>query len=136
MLDANLLTVFLCVVAGMTSAVGQKSTAQKPSIVHIIADDLGFNDVWDFDPSSSTVKDNKNTFTPNINRLLSEGIALTCYHTYKVYASFSFLRDLDNVTEKMQWHTLVNYIGVLNYVCQIVNFFTFKLHEFSQKVWC
>lgn len=46
---------------------------------------LGFNDVWHMQPDGS-VQDNPHTLTPSINRLMSEGIKLTAYHTYKVCA--------------------------------------------------
>ena len=60
------------------------ATASKPSIVHIVADDLGFNDVWQM--KGAGVQSNPNTVTPNIMSLVGEGIALTSYHTYKVCA--------------------------------------------------
>lgn len=45
--------------------------------------DLGFNDVWHLGENGQ-IEDNPLTYTPHINKLLSEGIALTAYHTYKV----------------------------------------------------
>jgi hypothetical protein len=50
-------------------------------MVHLLAD-LGFNDVWHLSIDGSTLNDNPNTFTPNINKLIADGIALTAYHTY------------------------------------------------------
>jgi hypothetical protein len=61
------------------------SAVAKPSIVHIVADDLGFNDVWQMQAGGG-ITDNPHTLTPNIMRLVGEGIALTAYHTYKVCA--------------------------------------------------
>jgi arylsulfatase A-like enzyme len=59
--------------------------AAKPSIIHIVADDLGFNDIWQLQ-SSGRVANQPNTVTPNIMALIQDGIALTAYHTYKVCA--------------------------------------------------
>ncbi len=46
--------------------------------------DLGFNDVWRYSVATGSVPNNEYTFTPNISRIISGGIALTAYHTYKV----------------------------------------------------
>ena len=56
---------------------------QAPHIIHIVADDLGFNDVWSLQKDGS-VSDNSATFTPSIMGAVRDGIALTAYHTYKV----------------------------------------------------
>ena len=61
-----------------TSAAAAADAAPKPSIVHVIADDLGFNDIWQY-AADGTVENNPYTFTPNIERIIESGIALTAY---------------------------------------------------------
>ena len=56
---------------------------QAPHIIHIVADDLGFNDIWTLQKDGS-VRDNTATLTPSIMGAVQDGIALTSYHTYKV----------------------------------------------------
>jgi arylsulfatase B len=52
-------------------------TSPPPSIIHIIADDLGYNDLG--------YTNGGKTFTPNIDGLLKEaGLKITTYYTYKV----------------------------------------------------
>ena len=46
---------------------------------------LGFNDVWQMKIGGG-VQSNPHTITPNIMSLVEDGIALTSYHTYKVWA--------------------------------------------------
>jgi arylsulfatase A-like enzyme len=57
----------LLVFAAFTSA-----AATKPNIIFILADDLGYTDVACFG--------SKYYETPNIDRLASQGLRLTCYH--------------------------------------------------------
>ncbi|VGO18926.1 Arylsulfatase [Pontiella sulfatireligans] len=50
------------------------SSASKPNIVYILADDLGIGDVQVYNPDSKIL-------TPNIDRLASEGMKFTDVHT-------------------------------------------------------
>ena len=65
----------------MTACHGLRRCLLNPMRTHL--SDLGFNDVWQMQPGGAIV-DNRHTITPNIMRLVTEGIALTAYHTYKV----------------------------------------------------
>ena len=55
--------------------------ARKPSIVHIVGDDLGYNDVWD---GTNGYASNPHTLTPTMDSLFPKAIRLTSYYTYKV----------------------------------------------------
>lgn len=70
--------------AGFLVGMAAAGVLHKPSIVHIVADDLGFNDVWRLDAGSGEIANNPHTYTPHITQLLQHSIALTAYHTYKV----------------------------------------------------
>ena len=52
------------------------SPAVPPTIVHVIADDLGYNDLG--------FANGGKTHTPHIDAAVAKGISLTSYHTYKV----------------------------------------------------
>ena len=75
---SRLLLVASCGLLASTSAAAAADAAPKPSIVHVIADDLGFNDIWRY-AADGTVENNPYTFTPNIERIIESGIALTAY---------------------------------------------------------
>jgi arylsulfatase A-like enzyme len=66
----------LLLVALVAAWPGVAAAAVAPTIVHVVADDLGFNDLG--------FKNQNRTHTPGINKLVAEGIELTHYHTYKV----------------------------------------------------
>ena len=61
------------------------AAAFKASIVHVIADDLGYNDIWRFAAATGEVSNNPYTFTPNIERIIGGGIAITAYHTCAIH---------------------------------------------------
>eukprot|EP00041_Stephanoeca_diplocostata_P000814 m.17077 g.17077 ORF g.17077 m.17077 type:complete len:629 (+) comp11147_c0_seq1:175-2061(+) len=50
--------------------------AVPTTIVHLVADDLGYNDMGFMNGGK--------TYTPNADQMVSEGIRMTSYHTYKV----------------------------------------------------
>lgn len=56
----------------MLVSIGWTTEAQKPNVVFILADDLGWTDTATYG--------SKYYETPNIDRLASEGLKLTCYH--------------------------------------------------------
>ena len=56
------------------SSVAQADSAQKPPILLVVADDLGFNDVGFQTPSFAVAK------TPNLNALAREGVVFTNHH--------------------------------------------------------
>eukprot|EP01079_Euglenida_sp_SAG-EU17-18_P002860 gene2860-3455_t len=51
--------------------------AALPTIVHFVADDLGYNDL-------GHTNGNK-TYSPHIDRLVADGIKLTSYYNYKAW---------------------------------------------------
>ena len=55
-------------------------TSEKPNIVIILADDLGYGDVSGFNEDSKI-------FTPNIDRLVNEGVSFTDAHTSSAVCS-------------------------------------------------
>jgi len=55
-------------------ASGQLAASDKPNIVLVLADDMGYGDVRPLNPESSIP-------TPNLNRLAEQGIAFTDAHT-------------------------------------------------------
>jgi arylsulfatase A-like enzyme len=63
----------VCVIIG---ALALAVANVPPTIVHVIADDLGFNDLG--------FSNGGRTYTPNIDAAVHSGISLTSYHTYKV----------------------------------------------------
>jgi hypothetical protein len=69
----------LLVASLLASTTSAAAAAPKPSIIHVIADDLGFNDIWRYNAADGTVESNPYTFTPNIERIIESGIALTAY---------------------------------------------------------
>ncbi|WP_166830644.1 sulfatase family protein [Thalassoroseus pseudoceratinae] len=64
------LTFAGCLVIGVNSV----SAVERPNIVYILADDLGFGDVSCYNPDSKID-------TPNIDRLAKEGVRFTDAHT-------------------------------------------------------
>eukprot|EP00041_Stephanoeca_diplocostata_P016571 m.326835 g.326835 ORF g.326835 m.326835 type:complete len:406 (+) comp20409_c0_seq11:213-1430(+) len=52
--------------------------AAKPNIVHIVADDLGYNDLG--------IRNGGKTFTPVIDDLIRNGVTLSSYYTFRVCA--------------------------------------------------
>lgn len=64
-----ILTVLFCCIATTTRA------ADKPNILFILADDLGYGDVQTLNPDRGKIK------TPNLDRLASQGIAFTDAHS-------------------------------------------------------
>jgi len=75
-----LLSVFLCVlwccapISSFASDCGSLTAADKPNIIVILADDLGYGDVSCNNPDSKIA-------TPNIDRLAVEGMRFTDGHT-------------------------------------------------------
>jgi len=55
-------------------ASGQLGASEKPNIVLVLADDMGYGDVQALNPDSSIP-------TPNLNRLAEQGITFTDAHT-------------------------------------------------------
>ena len=58
------------------AAVGVEAAPVRPTIVHVIADDLGYNDLG--------FTNGGKTHTPIIDALVADGISMETYHTYKV----------------------------------------------------
>ena len=65
-----ILACWLCTVTSW--ALGQETTAAKPNIIFILADDLGWTDTGAY---GSTYYE-----TPNIDRLTADGLKFTAYH--------------------------------------------------------
>ena len=78
MAPASRLLIASCGLLLASTSAAAAAAAPKPSIVHVIADDLGFNDIWRY-AADGTVENNPYTFTPNIERIIESGIALTAY---------------------------------------------------------
>jgi hypothetical protein len=60
-----------------SAAASGRGTA-KPSILQIVADDLGYNDVWD---GNNNFEDNPNVHTPYMTELFKDAVRLTSYYT-------------------------------------------------------
>eukprot|EP00036_Acanthoecidae_sp_10tr_P003653 CAMPEP_0182937928 /NCGR_PEP_ID=MMETSP0105_2-20130417/42963_1 /TAXON_ID=81532 ORGANISM="Acanthoeca-like sp., Strain 10tr" /NCGR_SAMPLE_ID=MMETSP0105_2 /ASSEMBLY_ACC=CAM_ASM_000205 /LENGTH=113 /DNA_ID=CAMNT_0025077177 /DNA_START=47 /DNA_END=384 /DNA_ORIENTATION=- len=69
----RILTAFF---ASAAAAAAASPSLRSPIVVHVVADDLGYNDL-------GFMNGNK-THTPHVNRLVRDGVLLTQYHTYKV----------------------------------------------------
>jgi len=63
------LAPLLCILSTTTHA------AEKPNIIFILADDLGYGDVQTLNPDRGKIK------TPNLDRLAAQGIAFTDAHS-------------------------------------------------------
>src|SRR5262245_23981259 len=71
-LSRRLVTLVFIVIASVIRVPAQTATSQKPNIIFILADDLGYGDLGCY--GQSKIK------TPNIDRLAAEGIRFTqCY---------------------------------------------------------
>ena len=78
MIRFRILAVMICTV--MLSAVLNTATAQnRPNIVYILADDLGFGDVRSFTANSPVD-------TPNLSRIAANGMSFTNAHSPSVWA--------------------------------------------------
>jgi arylsulfatase A-like enzyme len=56
------------------------SASLPPNILHIVADDLGYDDLG----HNSVMGNGGKSLTPNINELIDTGVALHEYYTFKV----------------------------------------------------
>jgi arylsulfatase B len=65
----------LAVFTALTTA-----AANPPHILHIVADDLGYDDLG----HGSVMGNSGKSLTPNLNSLIDGGIALHDYYTFKV----------------------------------------------------
>ena len=66
---------FLNLLVGTMVATGVSSAAEKPNIVYIICDDLGYGDVHCLAPETSRIP------TPNADQLAKEGMVFTDAHS-------------------------------------------------------
>ncbi len=69
-----LVTLFTVIGNDTLSAKGKKANAQKPNIIYILADDLGYGDVQCFNPEGKIP-------TPSMDQMASNGIMFTDAHT-------------------------------------------------------
>jgi arylsulfatase A-like enzyme len=53
-----------------------QTVASQPHILHVVADDLGANDLG--------IKNGGKTLTPTVDGLINEGVDLESYYTFKV----------------------------------------------------
>ena len=100
------LSVVLLVAIATLILPGARSSAEKPNVVVIMADDVGFGDVSCY--GASAVK------TPNIDRLASEGIRFTNGHcsASNVYADSLFDVDgLLRVSKAGHWDRTTQFTG-------------------------
>lgn len=65
---------FLFVVPGITGISGVIGERDRPNIVFVLADDLGYGDVGALNPASKIP-------TPNLDRLAGEGMTFTDAHS-------------------------------------------------------
>ena len=63
-ITATLLIIFSC---------GDKKSAQKPNVIVILVDDMGWGDIGYNNP--------ENVYTPNLDRLAAEGVTFTQHYT-------------------------------------------------------
>ena len=70
-----LLFLALCVGSAFAAETEKSSTASKPNIVIVLADDFGFGDAACYNPEFSKIP------TPNIDRLAREGMSFTAAHS-------------------------------------------------------
>eukprot|EP00662_Eupelagonemidae_sp_cell21_P046653 gene46653-66804_t len=56
------------------------SAASPPHILHVVADDLGYDDLG----HDSVMGNSGKSHTPHINKLMDTGVILTSYYTFKV----------------------------------------------------
>lgn len=71
--------VVVCAIVGITCA-GSAVKPPHPHILQIVADDLGYDDLG----HDSIMGNSGRTFTPNINKLMDEGVIFHDYYTFKV----------------------------------------------------
>ena len=72
----RVLLVSLMLAITFSSCVKQPLISEKPNVIIIFADDLGYNDLGVFNGNR--------TLTPHIDALITDGIFLSNYYTYKV----------------------------------------------------
>lgn len=70
----SLLAFSAFAVFGFTATSSAAQTADRPNIVYILCDDLGYGDVHAFNPERGKIP------TPNLDRLASEGMSFTDAH--------------------------------------------------------
>ncbi|MBM3855736.1 MAG: arylsulfatase, partial [Verrucomicrobia bacterium] len=64
-----------CLLLGAATLLASASTAPKPNIVYILADDLGYGDVQALNPARGKIK------TPHLDRLAAQGMTFTDAHS-------------------------------------------------------
>lgn len=75
------LTVFFIVVIGCQQEEQQESTEhQRPNIIFILTDDLGYGDIGAFYQNQRADKEEPHHKTPNLDRMASEGMRLTRHY--------------------------------------------------------
>src|SRR4051794_25716662 len=70
-----LLAGLLVAIAAQAQSETSKPTSEKPNIVYILCDDLGYGDVHALNPQRGKIP------TPNADRLTTEGMTFTDAHT-------------------------------------------------------
>jgi arylsulfatase A-like enzyme len=67
-------TIVFMLLLAMTSSCSQEKEKQKPNIVYVLCDDLGYGDVQFLNPKTGKIP------TPNIDELASQGMSFTDAH--------------------------------------------------------
>jgi len=95
---------FLCSLAILTLAAVATSAAEKPNILILYADDLGFGDLQCYHPESKIP-------TPNLDKLASEGIRFTDGHSSSGICTPSRYALLTGRHHWRDFHGIVNAFG-------------------------
>ncbi|MDD4871611.1 MAG: sulfatase-like hydrolase/transferase, partial [Kiritimatiellae bacterium] len=112
-----------CLVTGQNNTLGQ-STAGKPNIVIILADDLGYGDVHCFDPQHAKVP------TPHIDALAKRGMMFTDAHACAALCSPS---RYGLMTGRHSWRTLMRQHVVGTYGTPLITAKRLTLPRMLQK---
>lgn len=74
------LPVVVMVLAGLPANSEAAAAAPRAHIIQVVADDLGYDDLG----HNSVMGNGGKSFSPNINKLMDDGVILHDYYTFKV----------------------------------------------------